>query len=190
MTRVLSLAALAIAGLAAAASPAAAQITLGPITGALTGHIGTGSASEGASGTTLAGGLSVAVVEQTGWGAEFDAGFASDDGGKSGGLHAQTYMLGVTGVWPRGRLRPFGVLSGGVVRARTCTTASCAATVGWSDWGLSAGGGVHYLMSESFALRGDVRYFGTLTDHPDPGRTEGLKFWRVGFGATFLWVAD
>lgn len=63
-----------------------AQPSLGPISGVLTGHIGTATGHDGA-GTTLSLGGSVAVVEQTGWGAEFDAGFASDDGGRTGGLN-------------------------------------------------------------------------------------------------------
>ena len=166
--------------------PANAQISLGPISGALTGHIGTASCEHGA-GTTLSLGGSVAVVEQSGWGAEFDAGYANDDGGRTGGLNVQTYILNLIGVWPKGQLRPFGTIGGGALWARTCTQA-CAGTISWSDWAFSAGGGLQYVRNEVFGLRGDVRYF---TNIGDPSRAaDGVGFWRVSVGATLLWVAD
>jgi len=168
------------------ARPAAAQISLAPITGFVTGHLGTATGQDGA-GTTLSLGGSVGVVEQSGWGAEFDAGFANDDGGRTGGLNAQTYVLNLIGFWPKGRLRPFGTIGGGVVNARTCT-AGCADTVSWTDWAFSAGGGVQYLRSEIFGIRGDVRY---ITNIGDPARApQGVGVWRVAIGATWLWVAD
>lgn len=169
-----------------AARPAAAQISLGPISGVLTGHIGTASGLDGA-GTTLSWGGSVAVVEQTGWGAEFDAGFANDDGGRTGGLNVQTYIMNLLAVWPKGRVRPFGVIGAGALRARTCT-AACAGTIDWSDWAFSAGGGVQYLRNEVFGIRGDVRY---LSNIGNPGRApDGARFWRVSVGATLIWVTD
>ena len=103
----------------------------------------------------------MAVVEQTGWGAEFDAGFANDDGGRTGGLNVQTYVMNLIGVWPKGQLRPFGTMGGGALRARTCTEA-CAGTIDWSDWAFSAGGGVQYVRNEIFGIRGDVRYFSNI----------------------------
>jgi Outer membrane protein beta-barrel domain len=168
------------------AAPAAAQLSLGPIVGVLTGHVGTATGTDG-EGTTLSGGLSVAVVEQTGWGVEFDAGFAGGDA-EDGGLSAQSYMLNVVGVWPKGRLRPFGTFGGGAIRATTCT-ASCAGTLTWAQGALSAGGGVQYLLNETFGFRGEARYFSTVGDHPDPVR-DGVQFWRISAGATFLWSAQ
>jgi Outer membrane protein beta-barrel domain len=166
--------------------PANAQISLGPISGALTGHIGTASGENGA-GTTLSLGGSMAVVEQSGWGAELDAGYANDDGGRTGGLNVQTYILNLIGVWPKGQLRPFGTIGGGALWARTCTEA-CAGTISWSDWAFSAGGGLQYVHNEVFGVRGDVRYF---TNIGNPSRAaDGVGFWRVSVGATLLWVAD
>ena len=163
-----------------------AQPSLGPISGVLTGHIGTATGHDGA-GTTLSLGGSVAVVEQTGWGAEFDAGFASDDGGRTGGLNVQTYVMNVIAVWPKGHFRPFGTLGGGALRARTCTDA-CAGTIDWSDWVFSAGGGVQYVRNEIFGLRGDVRYFSNVGN---PARApDGVRFWRASIGATLIWVAN
>jgi opacity protein-like surface antigen len=186
MIRMLTTAALAVLLLGAAAQPAVAQISLGPITGFLTGHLGTAT-GEGGAGTTLSLGASVGVVEDTGWGAEFDAGFANDDGGRTGGLNAQTYVVNLIAFWPKGRLRPFGTIGGGALRARTCTEA-CAGTLSWSDWAFSAGGGVQYLHNQVFGLRGDVRY---ITNIGDPARApQGVRIWRVTVGATVLWVVN
>jgi hypothetical protein len=186
MMRIATPAVLAAGLVFGAAGPAAAQISLGPITGALTGHIGTATGGNGA-GTTLSLGASVAVVETTGWGAEFDLGVADDDDGRTGGLDVQSYIINLIGVWPKGRLRPFGTIGGGAVRATTCTT-GCAGTIDWSDWAFSAGGGVLYLRNEVFGIRGDVRY---VTNIGDPARApQGVRVWRVAIGATVLWVAD
>ena len=86
--------------LLATTRPAAAQISLGPIVGAATAHIGSAIGTDDR-GSTLSVGGSVAAVESTGWGAEFDAGFANNDDGRTGGLDAQSYMLNVIGVWPK-----------------------------------------------------------------------------------------
>jgi hypothetical protein len=170
-----------------AAGPAAAQIGLGPVNGIFTAHVGSAIGRDG-TGSTLSAGGSVAVIEQSGWGAEFDAGFASDDRGRTGGLDVQSYVLNVIGMWPRGRVRPFAVGGGGAIRARSCVNA-CAATEAWTDWALSGGGGVQYLLNEVFGLRGEARYFSMTGRHPDPSR-ESIRFWRIAVGGTFQWVAD
>jgi len=181
MMRLLTIAATTVL-LLAAARPAAAQISLGPIVGAATAHIGTAIGTDDR-GSTLSVGGSMAVVESTGWGAEFDAGFANDDDGRTGGLDVQSYMMSVIGVWPKGKLRPFGTFGAGVLHAHTCEN-GCANTTTWTDWGLSGGGGAFYFLNETFGVRGDVRYFSTA------GRENGVGFWRITIGATFLWSAD
>lgn len=168
-----------------APAPAAAQPGLDAISGQATGHIGVASGTDGR-GSTLSLGASVAVVDTSGWGAEVDFGYADDDNGRSGGLDVQSYMVNVIGMWPKGRVRPYIVGGGGVLRARTCTP-GCAGTLAWTDWGLSAGGGVQYLLNAATAFRGDVRYLTAPGDHPDPARNDGFGFWRVSVGATFLW---
>lgn len=187
MSRIATIVLVAAGLLLGASAPAAAQLSLGPINGVLAGHLG-GAIGQDGVGSTLSVGASIAVIEQSGWGAEFDAGFANDDDGRTGGLDAQSYILNVIGMWPRGQLRPFLTAGGGVIRARTCIE-SCASTQTWTDWALSGGGGVQYVLNESFGLRGEVRYVGMVSDHPDPGR-DRVRFWRVAGGATFHWVAD
>lgn len=169
------------------AAPAAAQ-GMAPFSGQATGHVGVATGTDGR-GSTLSLGASVAMISVGGWGAEVDVGFADDDNGRSGGLDVQSYMLNVIGMWPTGSLRPFVVAGGGVLRARTCTPA-CANTLAWTDWGLSGGAGVLYQLNASAALRGDVRYFTAPGDHPDPLRPDRFSFWRVSFGATFLWTEE
>ena len=168
--------------LLAAPRPAAAQISLGPIVGAATAHIGPAIGTDDR-GTSLSVGGSVAVVESTGWGAEFEAGFANNDDGRTGGLDVQSYMFGLIGVWPSGRLRPFGTFSGGVIRAHTCDN-GCTTPSSWTDWGLSGGGGAYYFFNELVGLRGEARYFSTV------GRENGVGFWRITVGATILWSAE
>ena len=113
---------------------------------------------------------------------------APDDRGRTGGLDVQSYVLNVIGMWPKGRVRPFAVGGGGAIRARSCVNA-CASTEAWTDWALSGGGGVQYLLNEMFGLRGEARYFAMTGRHRDPTR-EGIRFWRVAIGGTFQWVAD
>ena len=184
MTR-FGMAALLAAGVLLAPRPAAAQLSLAPFTGLATGHIGAASGNDGR-GSTLSLGGSVAVIEDSGWGAEFDFGYADDDNGRSGGLDAQSYMLNLIGMWPTGRLRPFVTAGAGGIRARSCVQA-CTGTTAWTDWGLTGGGGLQYQLNGLAALRGDVRYFTAPGDHPDPNRPDGFSFWRISVGATFVW---
>ncbi len=184
MTRA-ACAALALAGLLLAAGPVEAQMSLAPLGGQATAHIGVASGDDGR-GNTLSVGGSLAILEKSGWGVEVDFGYADDDNGRTGGLDVQSYMLNVMGMWPNGRLRPFVVAGAGGLRGRTCAF-GCAEVRAWSDWGASAGGGVQYVLRESFAVRGDVRYLTTLADHPDPSRPRHFNFWRVAVGGTYLW---
>ena len=166
-------------------APARAQLTMGAFRGLATGHIGASLGNDDA-GNALSVGASVAVVEQSGWGAEFDFGYADSGDAPSEGLDAQSYMLNVIGVWPKGKLRPFGVAGAGVIHASTCV-AGCATSSTWTDFGFTSGGGLHYVFSDSFGMRADARYFTALGDHPDPVR-QNLSYWRIAVGATFLWA--
>ena len=109
----------------------------------------------------------MAVLEETGWGAEFDFGYA-DSGDEPGeGLEAQSYMLNAIIVRPKGRLRPFGVAGAGVIHAETCV-AACAGATTWTDFGFNGGGGRAVPLQRVFGLRGDVRYFAALGIIPIP----------------------
>ena len=180
--KLLVVGALALCGLV---EPVAAQKGLAPFEGQLTGHLGVASGRDGRGSTVSLGG-SVAVVEQSGWGAEFDFGYADKDNGRGGGLDAQSYIVNVVGMWPTGRLRPFVTAGGGVIRARTCVD-GCVATTAWTDWALSGGAGVHYGLGERAAVRVDARYFTVPGQHPDPARPRGFAYWRIAAGVTYRW---
>lgn len=172
--------------MAAALVPASAlaQPRLQPFTGVATVHLGTTAGGEAGASASIGG--SVAVVESNGWGVEVDVGHGFGDDDRAGRAAVQSYMVNFTGIRPRGRLRPFFVAGAGALRARTCSV-DCTRTLSWSDWGYSAGAGAHYLFDNWMAIRADVRYFGTLADHPDPARTNGFGFWRVAAGISVLW---
>ena len=166
-----------------------AQLSMKPLTGLGTVHLGaTAGADVGTSGSV---GGSVAVLEESGLGAEFDFGFGAGSAsrlGPSGSV--QSYMVNFIGVRPVGRIRPFVTIGGGVLRVHGCT-AGCARTLSWTDWGWNGGAGAFVMMNDWFALRGDLRYLGELANHPDPDRPRRFNYWRVSAGATFVWaVAD
>jgi opacity protein-like surface antigen len=164
---------------------ARAQMTMGAFRGLATGHIGTALGNDDA-GNALSVGASVAVLEEGGWGAEFDFGYADSGDAPGEGLDAQSYMVNLIGVLPKGRLRPFGVAGAGVIHAQTCD-AGCVAPTAWTDFGFTGGGGLQYIFSDVFGVRADARYFTALGDHPGPVR-QNLSYWRIAVGATFLWA--
>ena len=172
-------------GVLLAPAPARAQMSMGAFRGQATGHIGT-ALGNGEAGDALSVGASVAVLESSGWGAEFDFGYANSGDDPGDGLDAQSYMLNVIGVWPTGRLRPFGLAGVGAIRARTCV-ARCASTETWTDLGFTGGGGLQYRFNDIFGVNADARYFTALADYPDATRA-GLSYWRIAVGATFLWA--
>jgi opacity protein-like surface antigen len=185
MRRRTSVCALVAVALLLTPAAAQAQLTMGAFRGLATGHIGS-SLGNGDAGEALSVGGSVAVIEEFGWGAEFDFGYADSGDAPGEGLDAQSYMLNAILVRPKGRLRPFGVAGVGVIHAQTCV-AACPGATTWTDFGFNGGGGLQFLFSDVFGLRGDVRYFTALGDHPDPSR-QNLSYWRIAFGATFLWA--
>ena len=175
---------LAAAALLLAPAAARAQMTMGAFSAQATAHLGA-ALGNGDAGNALSVGGSVAVLEQSGWGAEFDFGYADSGNDPGDGLDAQSYMVNVIGAWPKGRLRPFGVAGAGAIRARTCV-AGCTASQTWTDFGFTGGGGLQYPFNDVFGVRGEARYFTALGDHPDPLR-QSLSYWRIAVGVSYLW---
>lgn len=166
---------------------AGAQLSMKPLTGLGTVHVGV--TSGGNVGTSASAGGSVAVVEENGLGAEIDFGFgagADSQLGPSGSV--QSYMVNFIGVRPVGRIRPFVTVGGGALRVNNGCAVDCARTLSWTDWGWNGGAGAFVVMNDWLALRGDVRYLGALANHPDPDRPRGFDYWRVSVGATFVWA--
>jgi opacity protein-like surface antigen len=167
------------------AGEARAQLSMRPLNGAATVHVGT-TVGDDVSGARFTLGGSVSVVESTGWGAEFDFGFVNgDDNGTADRANLQTFTLNLIGIWPTGRFRPFFIAGAGGMRLDGCTV-GCTESK-WTDWALTTGGGVQYLVNPMMALRGDVRFFTGLQDHSDPTKPDDFDFWRISAGVALLW---
>jgi opacity protein-like surface antigen len=85
-------------------------------------------------------------------------------------------------------IRPYAVGGIGIIKSRI-DNAEQLFDVDKSSWGFNVGGGVTAFLSDSFGLRGDVRYFRSLQDKEQDGDLDiGLadfRFWRGTLGATF-----
>lgn len=168
------------------AGEARAQMTMSSFKGYLTGHVGAVTAGDVSEGNP-AFGVSVSVQEGSGWGAELDVA-RTDDVEVAGTqvLDVNTYMVNAAWVRPLGRIRPFGVGGVGVMQVDGC--AFCGREATTYDLGFTAGGGVHVILNDWAAVRGDARYIWTGADHPDLGRPANFKFWRLSAGFTFMWA--
>ena len=169
-----------------ASAVSAQSLRMGTFRGYLTGHLGMAVGGE-ISDPHLMPGVSVAVHEQDGWGAELDFGRASDARSGAQELDVTTYMVNGAWVKPTGLIRPFGLIGAGIMQIHGCD-ATCSRSATTYDLGLSAGAGVIALVNESVGLRGDVRYLFSGADHPDLNRPEKFGFWRISIGATFSWT--
>lgn len=129
-------------------------------------------------------GASVSVHGLTGWGAEIDAGFANDNNAQNREADMISAMVNLKWVKPAGRLRPFGVGGAGVLAMHGCLS-QCPQVISVTDFGLNAGGGAYYTVSDVVGLRGDARYIWAPGDHPN--RPDNYGFWRVTVGVTLMW---
>ncbi len=136
-------------------------------------------------------GASLAAVHQL-FGAEVDLGHSTEFNHllfEESGVTTLMANFLASGPW---RLRPYGVAGVGLIRVRGCDTSACVRAVSRTDLGLDAGVGVMYMFGDLVGVRGDVRYFRYVQNHPDLPRTSGGFFdlWRVTVGATFEWPID
>jgi Outer membrane protein beta-barrel domain len=171
---------------AATAIDAAAQSSGGTYTGSLTAHVGAvtgGDLTEPRA--TL--GVSVAVHEQTGWGAEIDFGHASDATADRQVLDVTSYMVNAIWARPEGLVRPFGLGGAGILQVNGCDS-PCNIAARTYDFGINAGGGAYLTLNDVAALRADLRYFWSSTNHPDLRRPDNFNYWRFSIGATFIWT--
>jgi len=168
------------------ASEARAQMTMGTFKGYFTGHIGAVTGGDVTSARTAAG-VSVAVHEASGWGAEADFGRSTDVSTSGPVLDLTTYIVNAAWVKPTGIVRPFGSAGAGILQIDGCGV-RCGVSSRTYDLGISAGGGAFVAVSDFVGLRADVRYFFSAADHPELTRPDNLAFWRISIGATFLWA--
>ena len=183
--RITIVAAAAVAMIVSAAD-ARAQMSMGSFHGYLTGHVGSSFGAD-LTAPSLTGGISVSVQETTGWGAEFDFGYAGDMEADALRLDTATYMVNAIYVAPDRRVRPFAIAGAGVMQVDGCT-APCSSAAKTHDFAISAGGGVFALLSDVIGVRADARYFWSSSEHSDLNRPENFAFWRVSVGVTYLWT--
>jgi hypothetical protein len=176
----------ALALLAINTIDARAQSGAGSFTGFLTGHAGAVTGGD-LSDPRLTLGASVAVHEETGWGAEIDFGNTSDVLAGRQILDVTSWMVNAVWVRPNGLIRPFGLGGAGVLQVNGCD-APCNIPARTFDFGLNLGGGTYIALSDAAALRGDVRYFWASADHADLRRPDNFNYWRASFGVTFMWA--
>jgi hypothetical protein len=134
-------------------------------------------------------GISMAVVENNGWGAELDlthtVSFVDDAYDESG---ITSLMLNVIAFWPEMRVRPFVTFGGGLLRVRA-TPQVDAFEINRTDWGLNGGAGVLVRLDDAVAIRGDLKYVRYATKQDELTFVdEGVfDYWRVSIGATWNW---
>lgn len=170
---------------ATGATDARAQMSMGTFKGYLTGHVGAVAGGE-VTKERISGGVSVAVHERDGMGAEIDFGHTSDVTSGRQLFDLNTYMVSASFVKPIGTVRPFAVVGAGIMQIDGCDS-PCTTAARTYDLGLSAGGGAVLAVSDIFGLRADARYFFSGADHPDLHRPDNFTYWRVTIGATFMW---
>jgi len=185
MKRMLVVAMCACGLLAAGATRADAQ-GMGAFRGHFTGQAGWATGGD-LSNPVFTPGAAVSVQEEDGWGAEFDFGYSADAEAGAQLLDVATYMFNGNWVQPRGRLRPFASVGAGVMQVDGCN-APCTQAARTYDLGVNFGGGALYALNDVLGVRGDVRYFRTLADHPDLNRPSNFGFWRVSVGVTLMWA--
>jgi opacity protein-like surface antigen len=169
-----------------AAQAQAQSRAMGSFQGLFTPHLGVSTGGD-VTEARLTPGVSVAVHEQDGWGAELDFGHASDTEVGALVLDLTTYTVNASWIRPGGNIRPYGLGGIGVMQVNGCPS-PCTRPATTYDLGWTAGGGVLARVSEWVAVRGDVRYFFASADHFDLGRPDNLNFWRVSLGVSLIWV--
>jgi opacity protein-like surface antigen len=167
------------------ATRAAAQSSMDSFHGYLTGQAAWANGGDVTSPVFMPG-FSVAVQESNGWGAEFDFGYGADTDAGTQQLDVASYMFSASWIQRRGRVRPLAVLGLGIMQIDGCT--ACNHPSKTYDMGFNGGGGLVFLLNDTVAVRGDVRYFQSFADHPDLQRPDGFGYFRYSVGLTFLWA--
>lgn len=174
-----------LALVALAAGRAEAQTGGGTYSGFLSGQLGITTAGD-VPATVFTPSASVAVQEDSGWGAELDVGYANGAASSSGELDLATYMVNAIWQAPAGTVRPYGLGGVGAIQVHGCFT-SCTRIETVFDLGVNVGGGALYVLNDMVGFRGDVRYFWAPGDKTGTTRPGNYAFWRASVGVTFMW---
>jgi hypothetical protein len=158
------------------------------LTGMVTGHIGAVRGGD-VRGSGLTPGVSLAVIEESGLGAEIDIAHArefDDERFEESGI--TSVVVNAIGMWKHPVYKPFVLAGLGVIRARASIFEGVQ-VASRTDLGFDAGAGFLLLFNDTVGVRGDVRYFRYFERHSDlPVLDNGFfDFWRVSVGGTFAW---
>lgn len=93
---------------------------------------------------------------------------------------------------PINRFRPYATIGAGLMRSNLRFT-DLFDDVNSNDFGINYGGGAMVFLTDSVAIRGDIRQFRSLDnddlddDFPEPGDLSlgDFRFWRLSGGVTF-----
>ena len=168
------------------AAPVGAQPAL--YVGMFTPHIGA-SAGGDIRERGVTPGVSLAVLDNNGIGAEVDLGHSRRvDADRFTGSAITSLMVNFQGMWMRLPVRPFVVVGAGLLRVRAETPEGIV-FASRTDLGFNAGAGALYSFSDFVGVRGDVRYFRYFQRHDDlPLLDNGFfDFWRTSVGVTLSW---
>ena len=185
----LSLAAILAIFILVPAAPARADVVLTPYVGSLFGGDLSGNrTSFGGSAAFMGGGV---------FGAEFGFNYAPEFVSASVANEdiAQMSLMGnlIVGIPigssdQAGHLRPYITGGAGLFRI-TSNESQFFDRVSSNDFAVNFGGGMMAFFSEHVGIRGDIRYFRTLTDDNPGGGVDfnlgGLNFWKWDVGAAF-----
>lgn len=171
---------------AVATGRAEAQTSGGVYSGFLTGQVGI-TAGGDVPASVVTPSVSVSVHENSGWGAEFDLGYANGAASSSGELDLTTYMFNAIWQARSGPVRPYALGGAGAIQVHGCFT-FCTQTATVVDLGVNLGGGALYAANDIVGFRGDVRYFWAPGDKTGTTRPGNYGFWRASVGVTFMWA--
>jgi opacity protein-like surface antigen len=133
--------------------------------------------------------ISTAVVDDSGLGVELELGHMGDfDTELFEDSTVTSLMLNLLVLYPHETFRPFVTAGVGLMRLRA-EIVDEQGTLGSTEAGFSAGGGLLYMFNEAYGVRGDIRYLRHFERQDDVplGGNGILGFWRTSIGFTFTW---
>jgi opacity protein-like surface antigen len=157
-------------------------------TGMLTGYVGAVARGD-VRDSSVAPGVSMAVLDENGIGVEIDFGRSGDfDTTLFAESSITSVMLNLIAMYPHERFRPFFTGGAGIMRVRVAFFPD-QSSIGETDAAWTVGGGLLYMVNDALGLRGDVRYFRNFQRHAGiPLAGNGiLDFVRSSVGITFAW---
>ena len=161
-------------------------------TGMITPYVGAAGGGD-VEGRSVTPGVSMAVIDISGLGAEVDIGHTREiDDTRFSSSAITSVTVNFVGMWQvpvvRRVFRPFVEAGVGLLRVRT-ELPDAGLVTSRTDWAFDAGAGVVYMFNDVFGVRGDVRYFRYFERFDDLplGDNGFFDYWRTAVGLTVAW---